>query len=506
MSLKIFALAEGVLKAMVLTKVKTISAVVVLVGVFGLVGLTGGSRLVADGDTPVAEAPASRAGSAPKKAAPLLNVVSFVDSGTVDTKRRLPSGPAPEQALVKLDGDKVVITVSQQVAIPKTTHTQVMTDHGVEYRSVTRYELTSRLFEIRSDRKDVQVRDTHNRKLDASELPKLLKKEIVAYVLVGSSEIDTLHLRLMKEGTLIFLIAERDGLFPPPAAIPAYQDIHPQPVNLPPPPSLVVPEQAGRELADRDLAIAKFYQNTGHPASAAFYYELILRRHPNSPASETAAKLLKELRTQATPKQGEIRVGQITIVGNNYLPDAAIREVLAFHPGEVLKTGELRTAEEKIRRLSKAIDFVKVSVSQPNSDRDFQDVLVEVRDSVPEAAKAELKKLQGSWVVTAAVHAGRELAAMKGMEFKFGANQITVTPKPGQKQVVHYFLLSPELEPKRLQLFALDGPPAGDLAIASYELDGGTLRIRLHHKDGAAPNAPSNTRSVELTLRRRDTP
>jgi tetratricopeptide (TPR) repeat protein len=53
------------------------------------------------------------------------------------------------------------------------------------------------------------------------------------------------------------------------------------------------------QQADRDLKIAQFYERTGHPGSAYFYYELICRRYPNSEYANQAAKRKVELKSKA---------------------------------------------------------------------------------------------------------------------------------------------------------------------------------------------------------------
>src|SRR5207302_3998049 len=95
-----------------------------------------------------------------------LVVTAFVDSGTVDKNEgRLPTGPAPFQALVSLDKDKVVVRTNQPVYVPKT----VVDGLG---RNLTFYETIYTLRADRYHREDVHVRDTHGRKLDNKELVK----------------------------------------------------------------------------------------------------------------------------------------------------------------------------------------------------------------------------------------------------------------------------------------------------------------------------------------------
>ena len=57
------------------------------------------------------------------------------------------------------------------------------------------------------------------------------------------------------------------------------------------------------QQADRDFKIAEFYQRTGHPGSAYFYYELVCRRYPNSDYATKAAQRKTELKGKAEKEQ-----------------------------------------------------------------------------------------------------------------------------------------------------------------------------------------------------------
>ena len=52
------------------------------------------------------------------------------------------------------------------------------------------------------------------------------------------------------------------------------------------------------QQAERDFNIAKFYERTGHPGSAYFYYELVKRRYPNQKVAAQASERMAELRTK----------------------------------------------------------------------------------------------------------------------------------------------------------------------------------------------------------------
>jgi TolA-binding protein len=57
------------------------------------------------------------------------------------------------------------------------------------------------------------------------------------------------------------------------------------------------------QQADRDFNIAEFYRRTGHPGSAYFYYELVIRRYPNTTYADNAARRKTEVRDQVVQEQ-----------------------------------------------------------------------------------------------------------------------------------------------------------------------------------------------------------
>jgi len=65
--------------------------------------------------------------------------------------------------------------------------------------------------ELCYDLKEVQVFDTKGKEIDKKRLAELLKDESVAVASFGDQQPDPLHLRILKEGTLVFILP------PPPA-------------------------------------------------------------------------------------------------------------------------------------------------------------------------------------------------------------------------------------------------------------------------------------------------
>jgi tetratricopeptide (TPR) repeat protein len=49
------------------------------------------------------------------------------------------------------------------------------------------------------------------------------------------------------------------------------------------------------QLAEKDFRMAEYYERTGHPASAYFYYELVCRRYPGTKYSDLAKARIAEL-------------------------------------------------------------------------------------------------------------------------------------------------------------------------------------------------------------------
>jgi outer membrane protein assembly factor BamD (BamD/ComL family) len=58
------------------------------------------------------------------------------------------------------------------------------------------------------------------------------------------------------------------------------------------------------QQADRDYNIAEYYRRSGHPGSAYFYYELVVRRYPNTEYAEKAVARKNELRDRVVREQG----------------------------------------------------------------------------------------------------------------------------------------------------------------------------------------------------------
>jgi RNA polymerase sigma factor (sigma-70 family) len=124
---------------------------------------------------------------------------------------QLPSGPAPIQVVVALEEGRLHFRYQAPLYYePRTRRNGAAT-------TVTTYELVSGMLEVRCDPEQVRVYTTKGKPVDTEDLPGLLKAETLA-LLVVDGPLDALHLRLVKDGTLIFVLPA--ALAAPPAAGP----------------------------------------------------------------------------------------------------------------------------------------------------------------------------------------------------------------------------------------------------------------------------------------------
>jgi len=148
-------------------------------------------------------------------ASPFHGVPPFAPSSKPAPKKlrgRLPSGPAPEQALVALDADgRLTISRTVTVFVPRTT----MTSRG---EAITSYAAVASTAAERYDLEDVRVYDTRGQEVTMKDLRGLLKGETLVLLAVDGRPVDPLHLRLTREGTLVFVLPIQPAAAPPPVA------------------------------------------------------------------------------------------------------------------------------------------------------------------------------------------------------------------------------------------------------------------------------------------------
>jgi hypothetical protein len=113
---------------------------------------------------------------------------------------KLPTGPAPVQALVKLDRQGRLrvwqhVTVYEPPPAADAGRQQVTT-----YRAISTVMATVHALE------EIRVFDTAGKAVDPKELPRLLKGETPALISADGRPVDPLHLRLTRTGTLLFVL------------------------------------------------------------------------------------------------------------------------------------------------------------------------------------------------------------------------------------------------------------------------------------------------------------
>jgi RNA polymerase sigma factor (sigma-70 family) len=216
-SIKAVALMEGVLKTMLLTKLKIATTIVLGVGLLGISWGIYPTRAASppEGKQEATPPPPSEFGAPGKEGGNPAK-----DGG--EKKVILPKGPAPFQVLVNLTKDGKLAVKAEHIVAgvrasplrmgqapaplvegphpgPRVLIKSIGGSLGPMSRSPGPIELSY-------DLKEVQVFDTKGREVGKKELAKLLKDETVAVASFGDLRPDPLHLRILKEGTLVFIL------------------------------------------------------------------------------------------------------------------------------------------------------------------------------------------------------------------------------------------------------------------------------------------------------------
>jgi RNA polymerase sigma-70 factor (ECF subfamily) len=100
-------------------------------------------------------------------------------------------------------------------------------------------------------------------------------------------------------------------------------------------------------------------------------------------------------------KVGEIRVGDIIIIGNERTPQSLILKQVSLYPGQIMTLADLQVAEKNLAKLGRfVVDPAKgirptVSVVNPDTNEVFKGVLVNVKELPPrKLSKTEQRELQ----------------------------------------------------------------------------------------------------------------
>jgi hypothetical protein len=179
-SASVASLAKGVMNTMLLSKLKTPFVLILAFGLFTLGWGAYQSTRAADDPPPSRQLVKAPAPETPAK-------------DDADDDIDLPVGSPLTQVRVRLDknGKLVVKMANSNNATPDVTTFYI----------------------LRFDLADVNVTNVNGKKIEDSDLAKLLKKETIAMASLHGEPVDPLHLRVLKEGTLVFALpgANRPG-------------------------------------------------------------------------------------------------------------------------------------------------------------------------------------------------------------------------------------------------------------------------------------------------------
>ncbi len=214
-SIKALALMEGVLKAMFLSKLKIATPIVLGIG---LLGISWGLY-----PTRAAEPPEAKQEADPRPPSEL--VVPSKEGGNPTKDRQsekkvaLPKGPPPVQVLVSLTKDgKLRVKSEHMVAVrvrfpplpaPPVTdrpHSRPRVLIRTNGEGLGPMEQPKGSIELTYEIEEIQVLDTKGEEVGKEEVAKRLKEETVAVATFGDQPPDPLHLRILKEGTLVFIL------------------------------------------------------------------------------------------------------------------------------------------------------------------------------------------------------------------------------------------------------------------------------------------------------------
>jgi RNA polymerase sigma factor (sigma-70 family) len=129
--------------------------------------------------------------------------------------------------------------------------------------------------------------------------------------------------------------------------------------------------------AKKDLKRAESHQRSGQHDSALTCYERICQRYPDTIYAERAKERLAELKK---PKEKPpARVGQIFISGNKKLSDEGILRRVPLLPGQILSFPDLDIAERNLARL-KGLKSAQVSVIDRVGEGVYKDIQITVEE------------------------------------------------------------------------------------------------------------------------------
>lgn len=100
-----------------------------------------------------------------------------------------------------------------------------------------------------------------------------------------------------------------------------------------------------------------------------------------------------------------------------------------------------------------------------------------------DATQVELKKIEGTWVITSAEQGGKAADRRRGDRLTFRGENLTVQ-HDGKEEFKATIKLHPDQKPKAIDLTIAEGEEKGKTALGIYALDGDDLKFCFNEPGG----------------------
>lgn len=199
-SATVITLVKGVLKAMFIERLKLVATACVA----GIVAVGVGAGVMRT----------SAAEPAQKESKKLVQTKSSVQK----LEDLLPTDALPTPVVVGLEDGEIVV---------KHRVTTYQVERGAD--GSTTWKMAPVLVERRHATDEVRAYDGKGREVDSEDLPRLLKRPVVAFAYLNGQEFNPMHQRLLKEGALVFVLPHTPAVPPPAVPLPPAPPVGPLP-------------------------------------------------------------------------------------------------------------------------------------------------------------------------------------------------------------------------------------------------------------------------------------
>jgi RNA polymerase sigma factor (sigma-70 family) len=350
-SAQVAAITEGVVRAMLLNKLKTIGVVILLVAFLGIGTGAIRSRAAAE-EKETAPKAATGPSAQPVLAPPAAESgrrfeIVFVVKKIREAQTKIIGSPR----LVVMEGKPASLLLEESTHAIKLGEKVIFLTGGLLTRTIVSTDEKGNLaldmtvsrdqFTVRPSKRGAVVRSESARLVEEIELGKSITLELRA----TNTNADTIAVTATVS-----------------------EETHEKTIDS----------------AEKDLKTAEFYRRTGKRDSALFYYRLILRRYPDTLYADQAKKMIEELSAKEIrpplSKDNAMRVGEIRIINNTQTKDDVILEHLGLYPGQAFSKADLRKAEERLYKHVLFANPGKISVTSQETGGAFQNILVTVKE------------------------------------------------------------------------------------------------------------------------------